>query len=69
MPHYDYKCKSCDHCFEIFQRISDDLLKECPSCSKDGLIRLIGKGSGIIFKGSGFYATDYKNKDKPKVES
>jgi len=61
MPTYDYKCKSCQHIFEHFQSMSSDPLKKCPECEKDSLQRLIGKGAAIIFKGSGFYQTDYKS--------
>ncbi|OGU72041.1 MAG: FmdB family transcriptional regulator [Ignavibacteria bacterium RBG_16_34_14] len=61
MPTYEYKCTKCNYTFEIFQPMSAETLKECPKCK--GLIkRLIGTGSGPIFKGSGFYQTDYKNK-------
>ncbi len=59
MPTYDYKCGKCDHLFEVFQSMTDEPLKDCPEC--DGEVkRLIGSGAGIIFKGSGFYQTDYK---------
>ncbi len=61
MPHYDYKCKKCGHVFEVFQKITDEPLKECPEC-KGTLKRLISSGAGIIFKGNGFYSTDYKKK-------
>jgi putative FmdB family regulatory protein len=61
MPTYEYKCTECNYTFEMFQKMSDDPLKECPNCK--GLVRrLIGTGAGTIFKGSGFYQTDYKNK-------
>ncbi|MBL7198414.1 MAG: zinc ribbon domain-containing protein [Candidatus Omnitrophica bacterium] len=60
MPTYEYECKKCGYKFEKFQNMSDKPLKECPKCN--GTVRrLIGKGIGVIFKGSGFYATDYKN--------
>jgi putative FmdB family regulatory protein len=62
MPTYEYKCKKCGHLFEEFQKMSDPPLKKCPKC-KGKVERLIGKGAGIIFKGSGFYQTDYKNKE------
>ncbi|NQT57960.1 MAG: zinc ribbon domain-containing protein [Bacteroidetes bacterium] len=59
MPTYDYICKECDHEFELFQGIHDDVVKSCPECS--GLVRrIISGGAGIIFKGSGFYVTDNK---------
>lgn len=61
MPTYDYECAKCGHRFEKFQKMSDDALRSCPKC-KGAVQRLIGGGSGIIFKGSGFYQTDYKNK-------
>ena len=59
MPTYDYQCLECGKNFDVFQKMSDELLKECPDC-KGKVNRLIGSGSGLIFKGSGFYATDYK---------
>ena len=58
MPTYEYECKSCGHNFDAFQNIKDDPLKTCPKCGKDELHRLINGGTGVIFKGSGFYATD-----------
>ncbi|MBL7071686.1 MAG: zinc ribbon domain-containing protein [Candidatus Omnitrophica bacterium] len=61
MPTYDYECASCGNKFEYFQGMQDEPLKECPKCSMS-VKRLIGKGAGIIFKGPGFYATDYKAK-------
>ena len=60
MPTYDYACKACGHRFEEFQSISADPLKTCPACKKRKLERLIGAGAGVIFKGSGFYETDYR---------
>lgn len=60
MPTYDYRCRKCNHKFEAFQGINDDALTTCPKCRKHSLQRLIGGGAGIIFKGSGFYSTDYK---------
>ena len=66
MPTYDYKCQECEHRFEQFQSIKDDPLKTCPECNKDGLRRLIGRGGAVIFKGSGFYCTDYKDPKPPK---
>lgn len=68
MPTYDYKCKACNHQFEAFQRMSDDPLKECPQC-KGEVYRLISGGTGLIFKGSGFYITDYKDKKKDSDNS
>ena len=58
MPTYEYQCEDCGYKFEKFQKMSDELIKKCPKCS-GSLKRLIGAGMGIIFKGSGFYATDY----------
>jgi putative FmdB family regulatory protein len=60
MPTYEYECKSCHHKFEAFQSIKEEPLKKCPKCGK-GVRRLFGGGMGIIFKGSGFYTTDYKH--------
>jgi len=60
MPTYDYRCESCGHEFERFQSMTEKPLKKCPEC--DGAVkRLIGSGAGIIFKGNGFYQTDYKS--------
>jgi putative FmdB family regulatory protein len=61
MPTYDYVCKACDHKFEESQSIKANPLKKCPACGKLKLNRLIGTGSAVIFKGSGFYATDHKS--------
>jgi len=77
MPTYEYVCDNCGHGFEKFQSITANPLRKCPECSKMRLNRLIGTGGGIIFKGSGFYETDYrsesyksgKDKAKPKTES
>jgi len=60
MPTYDYVCAACDHAFEHFQSISDKLLRTCPQCKKRRLERQFGTGIGVVFKGSGFYETDYK---------
>jgi putative FmdB family regulatory protein len=57
MPTYEYECKSCGHCFEVFQAMSDAPVKDCPECGKE-VRRLIFGGTGVIFKGSGFYVTD-----------
>ncbi|MDR0389971.1 MAG: zinc ribbon domain-containing protein [Spirochaetaceae bacterium] len=70
MPTYGYECKSCGHTFDVFQSMSDEPLKICPQCGKE-LRRLINGGTGVIFKGSGFYVTDRKGpaaktKDAPK---
>ncbi len=75
MPTYLYRCKSCLYEFEELQKISAESLKTCPSCKKEMLIRIIGGGGGLVFKGSGFYQTDYKksggeekNKKSEKAE-
>ncbi len=60
MPTYEYECKKCGDVFETFQSIKDEPLKQCKKC-KGKLKRLIGSGAGIIFKGSGFYETDYRS--------
>ena len=62
MPTYEYACPKCGHQFEQFQSMRDEPLKKCPKCKKTGLKRLVGGGAGLIFKGSGFYITDYKKK-------
>ena len=61
MPTYEYRCKNCNSTFDIFQGINDLPLKTCSSCHTDSLKRLIGTGAGILFKGSGFYQTDYRS--------
>jgi putative FmdB family regulatory protein len=61
MPTYEYLCSNCEHAFEKFQSITSNPLKKCPECGKMKLQRLIGSGAGIIFKGSGFYQTDYRS--------
>lgn len=61
MPTYEYQCENCGHCFEQFQSITASPLKKCPECRKMKLNRLIGTGGGIIFKGRGFYETDYRS--------
>jgi putative FmdB family regulatory protein len=77
MPTYDYVCDGCQHKFELFQSITADPEKKCPKCGKLKLRRLIGAGAAIVFKGSGFYQTDYRSAsykqraeaDKPASES
>ena len=72
MPTYDYKCDACGHAFEQFQSMSAAPIKKCPKCGKQKVKRLIGTGAGLIFKGSGFYITDYRDqsyKDKAKADS
>jgi putative FmdB family regulatory protein len=61
MPTYEYKCDKCGHYFEQLQSITAKPLRKCPKCGKPALNRLIGTGAGLIFKGSGFYATDYRS--------
>lgn len=62
MPTYDYQCMACGHTWEMFQSMNDNPVKSCPKCKKRKAKRLLGLGAGIIFKGTGFYETDYKNK-------
>jgi putative FmdB family regulatory protein len=61
MPTYEYKCSACDHVFEKFQSITAAPIKKCPQCGKNKAKRLLGTGAGLIFKGSGFYITDYRS--------
>ena len=61
MPTYDYVCDGCGHAFELFQSMTDSVKKTCPKCRKKKLRRLIGAGGAIVFKGSGFYKTDYRS--------
>lgn len=61
MPTYEYKCAKCSHAFEQFQSMKDKPLRKCPKCGKSSLERLIGTGAAVIFKGSGFYQTDYRS--------
>lgn len=67
MPTYEYKCDNCSHQFEQFQSITANALKKCPQCGKLKLKRLIGAGGGVIFKGSGFYETDYRSDSYKKA--
>ena len=60
MPTYEYECDACGQRHEAFQAMKDKPLRKCPACGKSSLVRLIGAGAGVIFKGSGFYETDYK---------
>ncbi|MBC8871141.1 MAG: zinc ribbon domain-containing protein [Planctomycetes bacterium] len=66
MPTYDYECDACDHSFELFQTISEPLKKKCPECGKMRLRRLFGTGAALLFKGSGFYQTDYRSESYKK---
>ena len=65
MPTYEYECKKCKRIFDVFQSITAKPLQKCPSC-KGSIRRLIGRGAGIIFKGSGFYQTDYRSENYKK---
>jgi len=69
MPIYEYQCQFCGHLFEELQSMSEAPLVKCPKCGKDGLKKLIGTGGGIIFKGSGFYQTDYKKNSHTSSKS
>jgi putative FmdB family regulatory protein len=61
MPTYEYQCRACNHRFEELQSFSEAPLKKCPACKKKRLQRLLGAGAAIIFKGAGFYQTDYRS--------
>lgn len=67
MPTYEYACRSCNEVFEVFQSMRDAPLSTCPKCGKSEVKRLIGRGAGIIFRGSGFYETDYKRPAKKET--
>ena len=67
MPTYDYRCDACGHELEIFQSITENPKRKCPECGKLKLQRVIGTGAGIIFKGSGFYETDYRSDSYKKA--
>ena len=77
MPTYEYRCAACEHEFELFQPMSEGPRRKCPECGKMKLDRLIGAGAAVIFKGSGFYQTDYRSdsykkaaeKDKKSTEN
>ncbi len=69
MPTYEYKCENCEHQFEHFQTMTSKPLRKCPECGKNKLNRLIGSGAGIIFKGTGFYQTDYRSDSYKKSAS
>ncbi len=68
MPTYDYVCENCEHEFEQFQSIMAKPTRKCPNCGRLKLQRLIGAGAGIIFKGSGFYQTDYRSESYKQGE-
>jgi len=67
MPTYDYECKKCGHTWEAFQSIKAEALKKCPECKKAAAKRVIGPGAAILFKGSGFYLTDYRSDSYKKA--
>lgn len=67
MPTYDYKCKACGHALEAFQSMSAGALRKCPKCGKNSLERQIGTGAAILFKGGGFYQTDYRSESYKKA--
>ncbi len=67
MPTYDYRCNECGHELELFQSIKAAVKRRCPECGRNTLKRLIGTGSGVIFKGSGFYQTDYRSEGYRKA--
>jgi putative FmdB family regulatory protein len=67
MPTYDYECNACGHQFELFQGINDPIKRKCPECGRLKLQRLFGIGAAVVFKGSGFYETDYRSDDYKKA--
>ena len=77
MPTYDYECDACKHEFEVFESMTVEPQKKCPKCKKNKLRRLFGAGAGLVFKGSGFYQTDYRSEsykkgaeaEKPKADT
>jgi putative FmdB family regulatory protein len=66
MPTYDYICDACEHAWELFQKMTDDPIKKCPECGKKKAVRQFGTGAAIMFKGSGFYETDYRSESYKK---
>ena len=66
MPTYDYICDACQHEWELFQRITEDHIKKCPACKKNKAVRQFGTGAAVMFKGSGFYETDYRSESYKK---
>ena len=66
MPTYDYVCDACEHQFELFQSIKEEPKRKCPECGRLKLRRLIGPGAAIVFKGLGFYKTDYRSESYKK---
>ena len=67
MPTYEYRCNACKHEFELFQSMTAKPVKKCPECGKNQVERLIGLGAGVLFKGSGFYETDYRSDSYKKA--
>lgn len=67
MPTYDYECQACNHTLEVFQGINEPVLTKCPACGKKKLQRQFGTGAAIVFKGSGFYQTDYRSESYKKA--
>lgn len=67
MPTYDYVCDACEHEFELFQSITEPVKRKCPECKKSKLRRLFGTGAAVVFKGSGFYETDYRSDSYKKA--
>jgi putative FmdB family regulatory protein len=67
MPTYDYRCRKCSHTWEQFQSIKAEPIKKCPECKKNQAERVIGPGAAILFKGSGFYLTDYRSDSYKKA--
>ncbi|MBP7936825.1 MAG: zinc ribbon domain-containing protein [Phycisphaerae bacterium] len=67
MPTYDYTCSSCEHAWELFQSITAKPIRKCPQCGRQTARRMIGTGAGILFKGSGFYCTDYRSEGYEKA--
>jgi putative FmdB family regulatory protein len=67
MPTYEYVCEKCNHQFEELQSFKDEPLKVCPKCHEESLRRLFGTGAAILFKGSGFYETDYRSESYKKA--
>jgi putative FmdB family regulatory protein len=68
MPIYEYQCEGCHHRFDVIQKMSDSPIKTCPQCTTDKVVRLVS-AAGFQLKGSGWYATDFKTKDKPASAS
>ncbi|KTC79619.1 Zinc ribbon domain protein [Legionella cherrii] len=68
MPIYEYQCTSCNHHFDLMQKISDEPVKQCPVCYKDTVVKLIS-AAGFQLKGTGWYATDFKNKNNKSAEA